>query len=450
MILLLLLGVAPPAPSPYFVIRAVDDATGRGIPLVHLHTVDGTRLVTDSGGVAVYDEPGMMNRVIHFMVSSPGYELPADGFGFRGRMLTTTRGSSATLRLKRLNIAERLYRVTGAGIYRDSFMAARAYPIREPLLNAEVAGADSVLTAEYKGRIFWVWGDTTRPRYPLGNFHASGATSLPPGKGGLAPSAGVDLTYFTNKDGFAAEMCRMPGDGPTWITGLFTVEGRLVASYIKVKPPLTAYKRGLAVFDDAKQRFVHLADLPFDAKAHPTGHTMTHGGHIHFCHPFPLVRVKATLAAVKDAGAYEAYSGGAWKKGVAADRPDLKDRSTGKAVKAHHGSTMYNAYRKKWVLITVQQFGKASHLGEVWYAEADAPEGPWGEAVHVATHPKHDFYNPKWHPQFTESGGRYVYFEGTFTNTFSGNPDRVPRYEYNQLMYRLDLADPRLSSKRGR
>ncbi|NQT15816.1 MAG: hypothetical protein HQ582_23880, partial [Planctomycetes bacterium] len=27
---------------------------------------------------------------------------------------------------------------------------------------------------------------------------------------------------------------------------------------------------------------------------------------------------------------------------------------------------------------------------------------------------------------------------------FSGNPDRTPRYNYNQILYKLDLSDPRL------
>ena len=31
------------------------------------------------------------------------------------------------------------------------------------------------------------------------------------------------------------------------------------------------------------------------------------------------------------------------------------------------------------------------------------------------------------------------------THTFSGNPDQTPRYDYNQIMYRLDLADERLT-----
>ena len=41
--------------------------------------------------------------------------------------------------------------------------------------------------------------------------------------------------------------------------------------------------------------------------------------------------------------------------------------------------------------------------------------------------------------------GRVIYFEGTYVNTFSGNPEKTPRYDYNQIMYKLDLADERLA-----
>src|SRR5262249_9438325 len=86
-----------------------------------------------------------------------------------------------------------------------------------------------------------------------------------------------------------------------------------------------------------------------------------------------------------------------------------------------------------------------SYLGEVWYAEADTPTGPWAYAVQVATHPRYDFYNPRQHPTFDQAGGRLIYFEGTYSHTFSGNQNPTPRYDYNQLMYRLDPADPRLA-----
>jgi hypothetical protein len=48
------------------------------------------------------------------------------------------------------------------------------------------------------------------------------------------------------------------------------------------------------------------------------------------------------------------------------------------------------------------------------------------------------------HPFFDEDGGRVIYFEGTYTHTFSGRAERTPFYDYNQVLYRLDLADPRL------
>jgi len=83
-------------------------------------------------------------------------------------------------------------------------------------------------------------------------------------------------------------------------------------------------------------------------------------------------------------------------------------------------------------------------LGEVWYAEAEASIGPWPQAVKIVTHDKYSFYNPKQHPQFDQDGGRVIYFEGTYTHTFSGNEQRTPRYDYNQIMYRLDLGDERL------
>jgi hypothetical protein len=38
-----------------------------------------------------------------------------------------------------------------------------------------------------------------------------------------------------------------------------------------------------------------------------------------------------------------------------------------------------------------------------------------------------------------------IFFEGTYTHTFSGNPEPTPRYDYNQMLYKLDLSDGRLN-----
>jgi hypothetical protein len=437
-----------------------------------------------------------MNETVFFSVSGHGYEFPKDGFGFRGKRLEITPGGSATLKVHRVNIAERLYRVTGAGIYRDSVLVGAKVPIREPLLNARVLGQDSVQTAVYRGKVYWFWGDTLRPGYPLGNFHMAGATSELPGRGGLDPARGVDLTYFADDKGSVRNVAEMPGKGPTWLESPVVLPNRdgrerLYAAFNKIEPPLRVYARGLAVWDDEKNRFEKLRDVDVKAPAFPRGHAFRHtdGGreYVYYAQPYPMTRVPATAAGFADPEQYECFTclkdgsrldnpeldrdaGGhlrfAWRKNTPAVGPAeqgklvaagkmkavespfrLRDRDTGKAVTPHAGSVYWNAYRKRWVMIFTEHFG-TSVLGEVWYAEADEPTGPWRYAVKVVTHDRTSFYNPKQHPTFDQDGGRVIYFEGTYTHDFSGNPETTPRYEYNQVMYRLDLADARLALPR--
>src|SRR5262245_7362546 len=209
-----LLFATDPAPQP-FAIEVVDEQTGRGVPLVELTTTSGVAYVTDSAGLIAFHEPGLMNQRVFFHVKSHGYEFRKDGFGMRGIALDISPGGSAQIKIKRLNIAQRLYRVTGEGIYRDSLLLARQPPIREPLLNAKVTGSDSGQNAIYHGRRYWFWGDTNWPAYPLGLFHTPGAVSQLPGSSGLDPAQGVDMQYFTGDNGFARATAKMPGDGPT-------------------------------------------------------------------------------------------------------------------------------------------------------------------------------------------------------------------------------------------
>jgi hypothetical protein len=122
----------------------------------------------------------------------------------------------------------------------------------------------------------------------------------------------------------------------------------------------------------------------------------------------------------------------------------LKDMSTGQPVQLHRSSVYWNDFRQSWVMIGVQSFG-TSFLGEVWFSEAPTPEGPWENAVKIATHDRgtsadYSFYNPTSHPFFDQQNGRFIYFEGTYADTFSGNSNPTPLYDYNQIMYRLDLS----------
>jgi hypothetical protein len=112
---------------------------------------------------------------------------------------------------------------------------------------------------------------------------------------------------------------------------------------------------------------------------------------------------------------------------------------------ARHGSSAltWNAHRQRFVQIVLQSGGSSSAFGELWYVEADTPLGPWVYARKVVTHDNYTFYNPRQHPFFDQAGGRVIFFEGSYTTTFADDPPPTPRYEYNQIMYRLDLDDPR-------
>ena len=88
--------------------------------------------------------------------------------------------------------------------------------------------------------------------------------------------------------------------------------------------------------------------------------------------------------------------------------------------------------------------GKSSVFGEVWYLEGKSPEGPWGPAVKVLTHDNYTFYNVQIGWQLTSPDDPIHLFEGTYTTSFTNNKIKTPHYEYNQILYRLDLDDPAL------
>lgn len=487
---------ASAAQSPYFEIKVIDQETGRGIPLVQLETVSHDRFLTDSAGAVAFDEPGLMNRKVFFYLSSDGYSFPKDGFGYAGTALMSTPGTRATLKMKRLNIAERLYRITGEGIYRDTVLLGEKPPIREPLLNAQVSGQDGALMTQYRGKYYWFWGDTSRPSYPLGQFGTSCATSELPGNGGLDPSAGIDLTYLKGPDGFSRPMCPWDHAHPIWIDGLMvlpdqTGRERLLAHYSIIQSLDRNTETGLAIFNDDAGHFDKLKVFPPGntwraPRAHPvriTDHGITY---FFFLMPEAAVRVPATMDAILDPANYESWSCLApgtkftsatnarldrdaagnliygWKKNTdpvceteeaelikagrikpSEARWQIADADTGAPVTFHYGSINWNPYLKKWLWLAVQA-GGTSYLGEVWLAAADSPTGPWHTARKIVTHDHYSFYNPVQHPLFDQAGGRYIYFEGTYADTFSGTPSITPRYNYNQIMYRLDLADPRL------
>jgi hypothetical protein len=465
--------------GPFFEIQVVDSDTGRGVPCIELETSNRLRFVTDSAGRIAYQEPGPENRVVFFHTRGHGYEFSKDGFGTTGVRLKIRPGGQEVIRARRVNLAERLYRATGEGIYRDTILLGHSAPTAEPLLNANVVGQDSIQRAIFGGKIHWFWGDTIPISYPLGNFRMTGATSELPPQGGLDPALGINYRYFTNTAHFTKEMFPLEPKGDLiWADGFLVLtnnpgEEQMLAHFQRLKGLGKPTGRGLAIYDQASDEFMLLKELSLEETwRFPHGHPIRIGNHFLFGGSFPNARVPANFVAITNAAAYEAWSclpdGGGfdtksvvpyrWTKDAppvgAKEEKELiaagamrleqahfqpRDVESGNIVQMHGGSVSWNPWRKKWILIAVE-IGGSSMLGEIWYSEADQPTGPWRAARKVVTHDQYSFYNPAHHPFFDQEGGRVIFFEGTYTAEFSGNHQPTPRYDYNQIVYRLDLA----------
>jgi hypothetical protein len=493
----------PASGSRIFRISVVDAETGRGIPAVELRTTDSRSFFTDSAGTIALREPDLENQMVFFQILSFGYRFEQEVLGMRGTALRVEPGKSTLLQMQRENVAERLYRVTGPGIYRDSMLVGDSIPYRPRLTGTIPTGMDTVFATTYRDKLFWVWGDTWVLSRPLGNFRASGALSQLPERGGVDPQIGVALRYFRS----GAEIRPMIEDQHPviWLTGLRATrdaarEERLFATYLKIVDGMRTVERGLAEYDDESQVFRIAQPYPSDAPIAPEGHAFRYVENgVPYIQYDLDVRSRDDAAAVRDRTSYEAFtplrsgsrlSEGAsaferdasghlvwgWKRdtqpvpvtdwdelvkrGVVAPREALYrlvDIETGRTVVPHNGSIQWNAFRRRWVMIRTESGGD-SFLGEVYYFEGDTPLGPWAYGRKIVTHARtlpgpdgkplretYTFYNPMQHPEFDRAGGREIFFEGTLATTFAAPPaPRIPSYDYNQMMYKLYLEDPRV------
>ena len=245
-------------------------------------------------------------------------------------------------------------------------------------------------------------------------------------------------------------MAPIPGKGPTWLTRLVSLpdeEGtrRLVATYVKIEGFLDVYELGLCTWNGQTHAFEPLKRVwkrttnnptpPFASEGHPTLWTDDAGKRwLLIGDPFPSLRIPATFEALQDLSRWEKLD------------PQLRvaRAGDGKMVVPHRGSIAWSAFRERWVAVFTEKGGTPSPLGEIWYAEADQPTGPWGDALKVLSHENYSFYNPRIHADLTPEGSPILLFEGTYTAMFSNARSKTPRYDYNQILYRLDLDDPKL------
>ncbi len=400
--------------SQYFVVRVIDEQTGLGVPLVELRLPNDVAYWTDSAGVAAFDEPSFRGQEVYLRIRSHGYLCPHETPLGRGIKIRIEPSQTREVRIQRSMIAERLYRLTGEGIYRDSVLARLPTPIKKPLLNAQVLGQDTVSTAVYRGRIFWIWGDTIGPAN--WNFSVSAATSDLKDN----PAVGVNYKYFIDDDGLAKEMLPLPEGGLVWIEGLVPIKDpngteRLVATYTRQQGLKFPDECGLALFDDDLQVFKPWVKFSC-TRSHTSSHPFLHDGYWYF---YPSLRVPNNWESIQE-----------WKQW---EKREVKLPPNAKRLSC----VVWNEYRQRWIMLL-------ENTGDVFYAEATQPEGPYGRAVKIIRHDKYNFYNVATHTFFNQENGLVIYLEGTYTDSFSDAKQKTPRYNYNQVMYRLRLDDPRL------
>lgn len=126
------------------------------------------------------------------------------------------------------------------------------------------------------------------------------------------------------------------------------------------------------------------------------------------------------------------------------------------------GSVHWNGFRRKYIAIIGARPGpippassrvsstvaappappKPSFDGEIYYAESAELTSGWSNATLVITHAQSGMscYNPLQLPMYDDDSKGRIYITCTFVNSFSGVVHKQPRYDYNNVVFALDLA----------
>ena len=112
----------------YFHIKVVDSVTKKGIPIARLSNINGTTYYSDSYGNIAYNEEEAMGRDLYFLVDAEGYKISKDNTGRQSVIITPNIGEKVIISMDRIQPAERLYRLTGTGIYRDTELLGLEVP----------------------------------------------------------------------------------------------------------------------------------------------------------------------------------------------------------------------------------------------------------------------------------------------------------------------------------
>ena len=199
----------------------VDSEDNRPIPLVITTTTDNVVVVSDNAGFVCIPVNVRLGTQFYLHVTSPGYDVPADGFGYRGIRLKVS-NDIHKIRLKRTNIAQRSGRVTGLGKYIHGQSLGK---IRE-FAEQPLTGMDSVQSASINGKHYVFYGDTNWTGYPLGNFKTTNGIAT---RQSILPNCPYTIDFSIDSQGNAASSIDQVGtaQGVVWLSGVVTVDGEI-------------------------------------------------------------------------------------------------------------------------------------------------------------------------------------------------------------------------------
>jgi len=360
------------------------------------------------------------------------------------------------------------------------------------------------MVAKFKGNLFWTFGDTACPRSARQDncdgtgMHTVGAVSCIPGeeegeverKTSCRASDPPNLTYFTENASIALTQALSgggvwPSPKPmapfaplgenTWVAALSVIHRgtpheALYANYVKNpgdgNGPITV--QGMARWNESSSKFDQVSIWPLNSTISLNGaHTvekispkdqLTLGGYILYSNG---VRVPATEEALSQYSAFERVPPAApAPQGVSASKgPGDSPARPASQYDQLGANVNWNAWTGRYITVGVTSAGAP---GDVFVAFSNELNGPWRNGTSVASHQNSNSscYNPLHLTHFDLEGGRIIHIACTFTAMWSSGPNApnvwttclvglaggkgcapvVPRYEYNNIVYRVDLA----------
>jgi len=455
-------------------IDVVDDKTGHGVPLVMLTTNFYTRYFSDSAGrVAI--ENDLENQNVWFSVLTDGYDLNVErtkgavqyGSPYdAGIVVNLTNDEEHVVYMKRNQIARRAYRLTGQGLYRDSVLtnasipdSARNRAMIDPL--SGVTGQDTLQVVNYQNAVWYFFGDTVCPRSARQNncdstgMYTVGAVSSTIEKARTDPPTFEYIAVGGSPTPIAP---LYPLEQNTWTAAMFTSsdEKDMYAAYFKNPgdgaSPSEA-RQGMMIWNGTQM--VELGN------EWPRDTTLSLNG----AHTIQVLSPKDMASGMND---FAWFVNGAVSSRVRRTRNDVANYSAfekldpPKSPSYSCNTVNWNTYAQKYLCLGDNKVGNNESFGgtvPLTIAWSDSLLGPYVNATVILDHGRTGMscYNGLHLPHMDQD--QFVTVACTFTamwsntnrtpnlwstclfgqNSHQGCARVVPRYEYNNIVSKVDL-----------